>query len=330
MRFVPPHILRTGWFIALLLISSVVMAKKLYKYQDEQGNWHFADKPPITQQPIEVRQLKVAPRQRVWLEKSGDKANPDFFILNQYPGPIEVGVDWAEHDNVVAMPELPRRFVAEPGQSPTLFKVRSTGESLSWKFTLQYQYVIGRPLPDYVGETLYRPPIASESRFQITQGFGGEFSHSDDQNRYAVDIMMPVDTPVCAARGGVVLEVENDYFGSGTQQAYATQANSIRILHDDGSMAVYAHLALEKARVHPGLRVEEGQLIAYSGNTGLTTGPHLHFAVQVNRGMELVSVPFRFADQDHMAIDPRPGLWLTGYADKKSPGKASNAICSGL
>lgn len=302
--------------VFLALVSGAGEAKKLYKYQDAQGYWHYTDKPPATEQPVEVRQLKPAAKQRVWLEKSGDRSNPDFFILNHYPGPIEVEVDWERRENVVATPELPNRFVVASGKSGTLFKVAAADRYQSWRFTLQYRYVIGRPLADYLGETLYVPPIEASSRFQITQGFDGEFSHTDPQNRYAVDIMMPVDTPVYAARGGVVLEVESDYFGSGTQQAYADKANSIRILHDDGSMAVYAHLALEKAQAYPGLKVDAGQLIGYSGNTGLTTGPHLHFAVQINRGMELVSVPFRFADENHQAVEPRQGLWLSGYAAK--------------
>lgn len=324
MRLLPQPILRTGWLISLLLVSPTGVAKKLYKYQDEHG-WHYTDQPPKTDRQVEVRQLKVAGKQRVWLEKSGDKTSPDFFILNQYPGPVEVEVGWGEHENVIASPELPRRFVVEPGESATLFKIRGVEHAQSWRFALQYRHVIGRPLADYVGDTLYLPPIAANSRFQISQGFDGEFSHNDAQNRYAVDIMMPVDTPIYAARGGVVLDVDNDYFESGTQQAYAGKANSIRILHDDGSMAVYAHLAVESALVYAGLTVEAGQRIGFSGNTGLTTGPHLHFAVQVNRGMELVSVPFRFADQDNRALDPQPGLWLTGHAAKTlSEGMGNN------
>ena len=58
-------------------------------------------------------------------------------------------------------------------------------------------------------------------------------------------------------------------------------------------MALYAHLRSEGALVRVGQRVRQGQQIGLSGNTGFTTGPHLHFAVQVNRGMRLESLPFR-------------------------------------
>ena len=50
-------------------------------------------------------------------------------------------------------------------------------------------------------------------------------------------------------------------------------------------MALYAHLQESGVLVRPGQHVRAGQQIGLSGNTGFTTGPHLHFAVQVNRGM---------------------------------------------
>ena len=133
---------------------------------------------------------------------------------------------------------------------------------------------------------------------------------------------MPIGTPVYAARSGIVLEAEDDFYNGGSNKAYTSEANNIRILHDDGSMAVYAHLELEKAQVHPGMEVEAGQLIGYSGNTGFSTGPHLHFAVQINKGMELVSVPFTFINPQGQAEEPRLNAWLKGIA----PSQISNAF----
>ena len=314
--------------VSLLLVSTGLAAKKLYKYKDDNGNWHYTDRPPAnaedleTRQLVEVRQLIPAPKQRVWLKKFADKDSSDFYVLNQYPGPIEMEVIWSSHDNVTATPDLPLRFVVEPGKSNTLFKIGIADRTRPGRFGVQHRFILGQPLPNYLGETLYAPPIAPNSHFQITQGFGGKFSHADAQNRYAIDLNLPVDTAVFAARGGVVLESEDDYFRNGTEPSYASKANNIRILHADGSMAVYAHLALEKSLVSPGATVTTGQLIGYSGNTGLTTGPHLHFAVQINRGMELVSVPFKFADEHNQAVEPRQGLWLTGHTAGIAYGRA--------
>ena len=58
-------------------------------------------------------------------------------------------------------------------------------------------------------------------------------------------------------------------------------------------MAVYAHLQPGGVLVRTGQRVRRGQPIGLSGNTGFSSGPHLHFVVQVNRGMRLESIPFR-------------------------------------
>jgi murein DD-endopeptidase MepM/ murein hydrolase activator NlpD len=92
------------------------------------------------------------------------------------------------------------------------------------------------------------------------------------------------------------MQVQTQFHGHGLDAAHdAGRANFIRILHADGSMAVYAHLAEHGALVRQGQPVETGQRIGLSGNTGYSTAPHLHFAVQVNRGGQLTSIPFRLA-----------------------------------
>lgn len=160
----------------------------------------------------------------------------------------------------------------------------------------------------------YLPPIAPDASFQISRAFGGSFRHTDEQNKYAVDTAMPIGTPVYAARGGLAMEVDNDFLKAGLAKPIAQKTNSIKILHDDDSMAIYALLEKDRAQVYPGLKVAAGQLIGYSGNTGLTSGPHLHFAIQTNKGMTLVSVTFAFLNSMGQAEEPAAGTRLKGVA----------------
>lgn len=85
------------------------------------------------------------------------------------------------------------------------------------------------------------------------------------------------------------------------------------ILHDDGTIAVYGHLHWDSIRVRIGAHVVRGQYIADSGNTGITSGPHLHFAVVRNEGGTPVSVPIQFAGIAGVAVTPATQMSLTAY-----------------
>ena len=132
-----------------------------------------------------------------------------------------------------------------------------------------------------------------EARFELGQGFHGGFSHQDEANRYAVDLIVAEGTAVLAARGGVVMQAVSAFREGGADPSLADRANQVRVLHDDGSMGLYAHLQEGAVYVRAGDQVTLGQVIGRAGSTGYSTGPHLHFAVQVNGGMRLVSIPFR-------------------------------------
>ena len=204
---------------------------------------------------------------------------------NRLAGPAEVMVDFTESRNVSAQPALPARATLPAGGTRVVAVIGHGGGGGRPRFRLQARSIPGQPgtRPE---DVLYRLPVDATA-VRVDQGYGGAYSHHDDENRYAIDLAVPEGTPVLAARDGVVMQV-GPRDGRG-----GPSGNFVRLLHDDGSMSLYAHLQPGGALATPGRRVRAGERIGLSGSTGHATGPHLHFAVQANRGMRLVSLPFR-------------------------------------
>ncbi len=208
---------------------------------------------------------------------------------NRYQGPVEV--ELTATAPVASDPPLPLRVQVPAGASVELARLAPTASP-----DLRLETVPGIAFAE-PRDIVYSLPV-EESGYELGQGFHGDFSHVDLANRYAVDLIVPEGTPVLAARDGTVMHASSGYSEGGTEPGLAGRAYLIRVLHDDGSMALYAHLRQGGVLVRPGLRVTLGQVIGYSGSTGFSSGPHLHFAVQVNGGMHLVSVPFRMIGPD--------------------------------
>lgn len=105
-----------------------------------------------------------------------------------------------------------------------------------------------------------------QSAYRYTSGFGPR----GGRTHQGVDLAGPVGTPVLAPGDGVVVF-------AGRQNGYG---NLIKIEHALGTETRYAHLS--KIRVKVGQKVSRGSLIGDMGNTGRSTGPHLHYEVRVN------------------------------------------------
>jgi murein DD-endopeptidase MepM/ murein hydrolase activator NlpD len=134
------------------------------------------------------------------------------------------------------------------------------------------------------GEPLKRP-VAAAPDVRIADGFGIVRKHAllgYMRMHPGLDFAGPMGTPVIAARGGEIVEARfKGEFG-----------NNILIAHAGGLNTQYSHLARYAVGIALSTCVRRGDIIGYVGATGLSTGPHLHFEVQL----------------ENTAIDPLPHL----------------------
>ncbi len=288
----------------------------MYKYRGDNGEWIFSDRPPDEGQSTEVLNLgsQVSKGElTVTSTFTGDAVR--FVANNRFHAPMEValviddiaGVDYPSPDD-------DRRWLIPARSELVLFDLPALGGTAVPSVQYRYGYLPGDPDTTRHSDVTYRAPFSVGTSFPITQTYPDSLTHLTRDSMYAVDIAMPVGTDIVAARDGIVFDVASTNFKGGPDAAeYADLANVVRILHDDGTYALYAHLNWNTIRVSPGDRVEAGQYIADSGNTGFSSGPHLHFAVQQNMGMSVDSLPVAFRGAGESRVTPASGNRLTAY-----------------
>jgi murein DD-endopeptidase MepM/ murein hydrolase activator NlpD len=146
----------------------------------------------------------------------------------------------------------------------------------------------------------YLVPFACGARVRVTQAPGGGTSHTG-RSMYAYDFGVALETAIHAMAGGTVTYVftgtgpgDACYNGGGPDCGPA--ANLVIIQHPDGSTAAYKHI--NSATVSVGATVRRGDLIARSGSTGYSTGPHLHAEVRAGCPTTVYcdTIPYTFTD----------------------------------
>ncbi|HYM85324.1 MAG TPA: M23 family metallopeptidase [Pseudoxanthomonas sp.] len=299
--------MKAGFAATILLTFATLLcvpqadAARLYRWKDRHGITQYGDQPPeadeLPASDVNVMRFRNPPGALVRLRlesRDGGYQGGSYqaWADNLMHGPVQVMLKFKRNRNVAASPALPA-MATVPARSSVLVATISITDPLRGnEFELLLDGLPGDPAASPLDYD-YRLPF-DYARVRVDQGPGGSFSHNDPQNRYAIDFALAEGTPIVAVRAGVVMQVESDFEKAGlNREKYGGRANFIRILHDDGSMAVYAHLKPEGVQVRTGQRVRLGQRIGLSGNTGFSTAPHLHFVLQVNRGMRLESIPLR-------------------------------------
>lgn len=121
---------------------------------------------------------------------------------------------------------------------------------------------------------LMRRPVRGDA-VRLASGFGSRrhpiLGYFRPHN--GVDWAGPIGTPIMAAGSGTIEE-------AGRKGEYG---NYVRIRHANGYTTAYAHMSRIAPGISEGIRLRQGQVIGYIGNTGLSAGPHLHYEVLINR-----------------------------------------------
>ncbi|CAM3547073.1 peptidoglycan DD-metalloendopeptidase family protein [Parendozoicomonas haliclonae] len=281
-------------FVSLLLIAFTLptTAGEIYKYKNPDGSFTFTDK-KASGKLLETRKASEpeSPEHTVRAWRTTTEAGHGLAVYNSFYAPVSLTITSKAglilYSGVIA-PQQQAVVEERPEPYPSF----------------RYYWIMGDTDSEPDG-TLYGIPFSSPYKHRVSQGFNGSFTHNTPSSQHAIDIALPIGTNIVAAREGVVVYTQNDYVFSGQSSYFLDKANQVVILHQDGTLATYAHLLQGSLKVKPGDLVKQGELLGRSGTSGYSTGPHLHFVIRRNKDDQQVSVPFQFAGKDGAQFTPR-------------------------
>ncbi len=197
--------------------------------------------------------------------------------------PISMEISFKTLKNLECDVPLPHLAMIPSGGEPIkLLTLTVIDRMQSPEYDFRFNYIPGNVNANHDDSFEYWLPYEAGTTFKVHQGYHGNYSHKDV---YALDFNMPNGTNVHAARGGMVTDIKEDSNVGCADPRCKGKSNYVVINHDDGTFSNYVHLQKNGVLVQVGDYVEIGQLIGKSGNTGWSSGPHLHFEVY-SRGIK--------------------------------------------
>lgn len=271
--------------LLLFLFSSVSLATAQYSKGGKQG------KVKIYYEKVKAGQYK-------------------FYARNNNYAPYQVKLSFTQLKNMNLNTNLPFYDVVAAQTKKQYLFTATAQENKSYSFKYNYKYLLGNPNQVQVTEAAYLLPYQHGEKHKVTQGYNGDYSH---QGKLALDFAMNRGTPITAARSGLVVQMKENSSQGGPSRRYLRDANYIIIYHDDGTFAEYAHLQYNGAVVEIGERVKAGEVIAYSGNTGWSRGPHLHFQVFKPLKMRRKTIATDFLNHKQQQVRIEAGKYYYSY-----------------
>lgn len=239
---------------------------------------------------------KAAPAEvleaRVYTEQAGDRVRLLLDSPKAYPVTVTVR---AQLSRMESDQPLPFTRSVRDARGLSLFELRPAAGAGAPEYRYESRWQCGDAKGVHDSAQVYLLPLAPGTTYELIQGAGGSYSHQDASFN-AYDFAAKEGTEVRAARAGVVCATKADSGVGGPDRRYADDANYVAVVHDDGTVGWYLHLRQFSVVVSPGEVISAGQLLGYSGNTGFSGRPHLHFEVfKPLTGYTRRSLPVRFA-----------------------------------
>ena len=211
----------------------------------------------------------------------------------------------SQYRNITEAQNTPKVIVLKAKSTQNYTKLQLGKGSMSYSYS--YSWIIGDKNAVHDDSYIYKLPFADGTSHRVSQGYNTVHTHKG-RSKYAVDFAMKEGTKIFASRGGTVVRTKSDSNIGGYSKEFAKHGNYVTVAHSDGTFGTYYHLKQHGVLVKEGDVIERGYALGYSGNTGYSSGPHLHFSVfSAISASSTHSIAIKFASAGGVVSEPKKG-----------------------